>query len=90
VSVLAVRGADGRHGTVVMLGNLSRDAQDVPLRLPGAGAVRMRQLDQHTFERATMDPEGFLHGGEELAVRGGTATVTLNPYGVARLDIGHE
>lgn len=36
-----------------------------------------------------MDPEGFLHGGEELAVRGGTATVTLNPYGVARLDIGH-
>jgi hypothetical protein len=37
-----------------------------------------------------MDPEGFLHGGEELAVRGGTATVTLNPCGVARLDIEHE
>jgi hypothetical protein len=37
-----------------------------------------------------MDPEGFPHFGEELAVRGGTATVTLNPYGVARLDIGHE
>jgi hypothetical protein len=45
---------------------------------------------QHTFERATIDPEGFLHGGDELAVRGGTATVTLNPYGVARLDIAHE
>ena len=37
-----------------------------------------------------MDPEGFPHGGEERAVREGTATVTLNPYGVARLDIGHE
>ena len=37
-----------------------------------------------------MDSEGFLHGGEERAVREGTATVTLNPYGVAGLDIGHE
>ncbi len=37
-----------------------------------------------------MDPKGFLRGGEERAVRGGTATVTLNPYGVARLDIHHE
>jgi hypothetical protein len=37
-----------------------------------------------------MDPQGFLRGGEEQAVRGGTATVILNPYGVARLDIRHE
>ena len=37
-----------------------------------------------------MDAQGFLRGGEERAVRGGTATVTLNPYGVARLDIRHE
>jgi hypothetical protein len=37
-----------------------------------------------------MDPQGFLRGGEEQAVRGGTATLTLNPYGVARLDIRHE
>jgi hypothetical protein len=50
----------------------------------------MRRLDQHTFERATMDPEDFLHGGEQRAVRGGTATVTLNPHGVAGLDIRHE
>jgi hypothetical protein len=37
-----------------------------------------------------MDPERFLRDGEERAVRGGPATVTLNPYGVARLDIGDE
>jgi hypothetical protein len=37
-----------------------------------------------------MDPKGFLRVSEERAVKGGTATVTLNPYGVARLDIHHE
>jgi hypothetical protein len=37
-----------------------------------------------------MDPQGFLRGGDDRAVRGGTATVTLNPYGVARLDIRDE
>jgi hypothetical protein len=74
-----------------MLGNLTRDTQEVRVRLAGAaGGVRLRLLDQHTVERATMDPPGFLRGGEERAVRGGTATVTLNPYGVARLDIRHE
>jgi hypothetical protein len=74
-----------------MLGNLTRDTQQVRVRpADAAGRVRLRLLDQHTVERATMDPQGFLRGGEELAVRGGTATVTLNPYGVARLDIGHE
>jgi hypothetical protein len=55
-----------------------------------ADRVRIRQLDQHTFERAIMDPKGFLRGSEERAVKGGTATVTLNPYGAARLDIHHE
>ncbi len=74
-----------------------RDAQGAArVRLPGADAagradrVRIRLLDEHTFERAIMDPKGFLRDGEERAVRGGTATVTLNPYGVARLDIHHE
>jgi hypothetical protein len=63
----------------------------VAVRDPDAAdRVRIRQLDEHAFERAIMDPKGFLRGGEERAVRGGTATVTLNPYGVARLDIHHE
>ena len=52
--------------------------------------VRIRLLDQHTVEGATMDPQGFLRGGDDRAVRGGTATVTLNPYGEARLDIRDE
>jgi hypothetical protein len=89
LTALAVSG-DG--GTVVMLGNLTRDTQQVRVRVPAdtAGRVRLRLLDQHTVERATMDPQGFLRGGEERAVRGGTANVTLNPYGVARLDIRHD
>lgn len=76
--------------------NLTRDTQEVRVRLAGAdpagtgSGVRLRLLDQHTVERATMDPQGFLRGGEDRAVRGGSATVTLNPYGVARLDIRHD
>jgi hypothetical protein len=83
------------QAVVVTIGNLTRDEQ-VRVRLPGADAagradrVRIRLLDEHTFERAIMDPKGFMRGGEERAVGGGTATMTLNPYGVARLDIHHE
>jgi hypothetical protein len=64
------------------------------VRLPGAdaaasaGPVQIRLLDQHTVERATMDPKGFLRDGEERAVQGGTATVTLKLYRVARLEFG--
>jgi hypothetical protein len=88
-AALAALAAGGDRGMTVMLGNLTRDVQDVRVRLPGVTRVRVRLLDEHTVGRATMDPEGFLRGGEERAVRGGAATVTLNSYGVARLDIGH-
>jgi hypothetical protein len=96
LTVLAVSGVSGGSGAVVMIGNLTRDEQQVRVRVPGADAargadrVRIRLLDQHTLERAIMDPKGFLRDGEERALRGGTATVTLHPYGVARLDIHHE
>jgi hypothetical protein len=33
-----------------------------------------------------MDPAGFLSDFTEREARGGTTTVTLNPYGVARLE----
>jgi hypothetical protein len=78
-------------GTVDMPGNLARDTQQVRVRPADAAVrVRLRLLDQQTIGRATMDPQGFPRGGEKLAVRGGTTTVTLNSYGVARLDIRHE
>jgi hypothetical protein len=95
-ALLTALAISGDSGTVVTIGNLTRDEHQVRVRLPGTDAaasasrVRIRQLDQHTFERAIMDPKGFLRGGEERAVKGGTATVTLNPYGVARLDVHHE
>jgi hypothetical protein len=95
-ALLTALAISGDSGTVVTIGNLTRDEHQVRVRLPGTDAaasasrVRIRQLDQHTFERAIMDPKGFLRGSEERAVKGGTATVTLNPYGVGRLDVHHE
>lgn len=84
VAALALR--DGRR-TCLLLANMTAEPRDVEAHLPGAHAARLRSLDEHSFERATREPEAFrAEPGAPLAVPDGHVRLTLAPFAVARLD----
>jgi hypothetical protein len=95
--ILPVSGADPARlatlavshaaGTVVLLGNLTRRSQKVTVRVPASARGRLRQLDQRTCGLAAADLAGFLDSGAGCGGQAGALPVTLNPYGVARLDL---
>ncbi len=75
--------------TAILLANLTAVTRDVRVSLPSAsaGPARLRLLDEHSFEAAASGFESFLSSGAEVPITEGAVTVTLNPYGVARLDV---
>jgi D-apionolactonase len=84
---LAVDGGAGT--TTILLANLTAVARAVRIVVPGAtdGAVRLRVLDEHSVAAAAAQFEAFLSSAVEVPSTEGAVTVTLNPYGVARLDV---
>jgi D-apionolactonase len=86
LAVLAVRSG---KDTVVLLGNLTRYTQRVRVRVGDGARGRLRQLDEWTCGQAGADPAGFLRSGTGWAADAGRAALTLNPYGVVRLDVHH-
>jgi len=77
---------DGR--TLILLANMRGQHKLVSLGIdPGVRDIRMRVLDETTFERATRDPKGFRSAARQpVEPKAGSVEVTLRPYGVARLD----
>ena len=83
VDALALQ-KDGRRR--VLLANLTAETLTVRVRgLPGA--VLARHLDERNAVAAMTAPDAFrAEAGERLACAGGVLTLTLLPYGIARLD----
>lgn len=81
-ALMLKRGADTR----VMLANMTAEPQTVSLDgLPDE--VRVRTLDESTFEFAGTDPVAFRQQiGDTLPTTGGRLTLSLRPYAYARLD----
>jgi hypothetical protein len=73
----------------VLLANLTGGTLDVRVSVPGAapGRARLRLLDEHSFEVAAADFDGFLTSGADVCSSEGAVAVTLHPFGVARLDV---
>jgi D-apionolactonase len=90
VAGLAVRTQDT---TTILLANLTAEIRDVRVSVPAArpgsipGAARLRILDEHSFGAAATDFESFLAARVDVPRTEGAVAVTLNPYGVARLDV---
>ncbi|HEY2891068.1 MAG TPA: hypothetical protein VGJ31_10600 [Dongiaceae bacterium] len=78
VASLAWRGKDG---TVLWLANLT--GKPVSVRVKGfKGPARVTTLDEDAFTRATTDPAYLAKTGKRVAK---VSSVTLRPYGLARL-----
>ncbi len=81
---LALR--DGQRARL-LLGNMTA----IPLRVRVEGisarAVRIRYLDEESFERATTAGDDFRREpGKTAAIEAGVLELTLRPYAVARID----
>jgi hypothetical protein len=87
---LAVLAAQTPAGATILMGNLTRQARQVTVQVGAGARGRVRVLDEHTARHAAADPAAFLRSGQEWAARAGAASVTLHPYGVARLDVHDE
>ena len=79
-----------RDATTVLLANLGPRRQRVRLVDPDLGAtVRVRALDETTFEAATRSPEAFrAEPGNPVEVVDGQLVLGLRPYAVLRVDTG--
>jgi D-apionolactonase len=79
--------------TTILLANLTAATRQIRVSLAGAGlrqargTARLRVLDEHSFEAAAAGFESFLASAADVPITEGAVTVTLNPYGVARLDV---
>jgi hypothetical protein len=75
--------------TTILLANLTGEARDIRVCMPGAdaGTARLRMLDEHSFDTAAAEFERFLSAAVEVGTTEGAVAVTLNPYAVARLDV---
>ncbi len=71
----------------VLVSNLTPNAMTVELQGLPAGTASARVLDEHTGNQAISDP--FIYrsrAGEQVAVRGGHASIDLAPFAVACVD----
>ncbi len=79
---LAVKTEDG--ATRLLVSNLTPSEQRVVIG-PLEGDVEVRSLDESTAAVAASDPAGFRQRVEHMRAPG-ELTLTLQPYGVARID----
>ena len=71
----------GKNGTVLWLANLT--AKPVAVRVKGFdGPAHLAMLDEGSFARTTTDPAYLAKAGKRV---GKVSSVTLRPYGLARL-----
>jgi hypothetical protein len=77
---------DGDAGPAVLLANLTAEPLTLAVHdLPPA--VRVRVLDETTFDRATADPLGWrADRGTEHATVDGALSLSLRPYAYVRID----
>jgi hypothetical protein len=91
-SQVAALAASTRDAVIVLVANLTGDRREVRVKVPGAGhgQARLRLLDEYSFGAAATEFERFLASGSDVPTSEGAVTVTLHPYGVARLDVTSE
>ncbi len=87
VEALAVR-YDGR--LVVLVANLKDELVEVVLSLPLSGPIRVRTLDETTFELAATEPERFRADWVALETTDGEARITLRPYAVVTIEVDEQ
>ncbi len=85
VQALALR--DGNR-VRVLLANMTDDAVEVALDLPGAAEATLRQLDDRSIVLAGSDPMAFRRSTRPTSFAGGVAAISLPPFGVVTLDAG--
>ena len=76
--------------TCLLLANFRPDPQEVQVTVPGARAVTIRHLDEHSVTLATEDGPAFRRQpGTPLPIETGRMRLTLQPFAVARVEIGY-
>lgn len=85
---LAIEGLALAHGDRVRLLLVSFQDQEVEVRveMPGVSDLRLRALDDTTYDLAADEPGRFRAVGEPIAATDGAFSVRLRPYAVATID----
>jgi hypothetical protein len=73
---------------LVLLANVSPDAQHVTVQGAGERAGTIRVLDEESASGAMTDPAAFRSSAPPIEASGGRLELDLRPYAVARIELG--